>query len=199
MYKGLTQGLQAGQQTVNRYQDAQYAHNLIAQEAKNQLAEADLSRKQGLLGKLQSSFETQQANYQGILDDPSIPQEIKLAAMDKLAGLQTMNAGISIANVDDFSKLYTPYAGMESPAKLLNQQKIAKVKADAMFALADAQNRNRIYLENLKSENRTEEENQKSFSDKVDQNRAAGILTGGTFGSAIQGLFGGGSDTSFGY
>lgn len=199
MYKGLTQGLQAGQQTVNRYQDAQYAHNLIAQEAKNQLAEADLSRKQGLLSKLQSSFETQQANYQGILDDPSIPQEIKLAAMDKLAGLQTMNAGISIANVDDFSKLYTPYAGMESPAKLLNQQKIAKVKADAMFALADAQNRHRIYLENLKSENRTEEENQKNFTDKVDRSRAAEILTGGTFGSAIQGLFSGGNDTSFGY
>ena len=133
MYKGLTRGLRAGQQTVNRYQDAQYAHNLIAQEAKNQLAEADLARKQGLLGKLQSSFETQQANYQGILDDPSIPQEIKLAAMDKLGALQTMSAGISIGNVDDFSKLYTPYAGMESPAKLLNQQKIAKVKADAML------------------------------------------------------------------
>lgn len=199
MYKGLTQGLQAGQQTVNRYQDAQYAHNLIAQEAKNQLAEADLSRKQGLLSKLQSSFETQQANYQGILDDPSIPQEIKLAAMDKLAGLQTMNAGISIANVDDFSKLYTPYAGMESPAKLLNQQKIAKVKADAMFALADAQNRHRIYLENLKSENRTEEENQKNFTDKVDRSRAAEILTGGTLVPVIQGLFSGGNDTSFGY
>jgi hypothetical protein len=199
MYKGLTQGLQAGQQTANRYQDAQYAHNLIAQEAKNQLAEADLQRKQGLLANLQASFATQQANYQGILDDPSIPQEIKLAAMDKLGGLQTMNAGISIGNVDDFSKLYTPFAGMESPAKLLNQQKIAKVKADAMFALADAQNKNRIYLENLKSENRTDEENQKNFNDKVDQNRAAGILTGGSFVNAIQNLYSGGDDTSFGY
>jgi len=199
MYKNLDRGLLAGQQVINRYQDAQYAHNLIAQEAKNQLAEADLQRKQGLLGNLQASFATEQADYQGILDDPSIPQEIKLAAMDKLHGLRTMNAGISIANVDDFSKLYTPYAGMESPAKLINQQKIAKIKADAMFGLADAQNKYRTYLENLKSDNRIEEENQKNFETKVDRNRASEILTGGALVPSILGLFGGGNDTSFGY
>jgi hypothetical protein len=101
--KNLTKGLQAGNQSVQKYFNAQYAHNLIAQEAKNQQAEADLQRRQSLLANLKASFAEQQARYQSILDNPSTPREIKLAAMEKLGNLEIMNAGLSIANVDNLS------------------------------------------------------------------------------------------------
>lgn len=89
------------------------------------------------LGNLKESLARSYGQYYGMSEDPNADSTQKALALEKMQGLDLLDASTNIGNVGEFGDLYKTIMGDTSKyADLIGKQKVAQIRAETLKEIA---------------------------------------------------------------